>query len=262
MCGEARRPSCRPQAATRSLPGADGGGAQAWRTKYSGLENQTSLVATRPRVCLRRLVHRDAVPCGQAGRGCSVSEMEGGGRSDHECGEHREAVMEFTDAGAASFDNALSTFARLVSTRFGERAWTTTGSSGMSTEGSRSCSWRRPIPRRCEASTPNPWRSWEATRRSRRSPTKATCSIRRSPTTSPCRSWSTSQPGRRSLMAAGCRRRPEHRGAGLGWRVPLPGVPPVLAFHSIKGGVGRSSAVAVLAAHQAERGRNVAGRGS
>ena len=38
---------------------------------------------------------------------------------------------------------------------------------------------------------------------------------------------------------------------------PLPGVPPVLAFHSIKGGVGRSTAVAVLAAHQAERGRNV-----
>jgi len=42
-----------------------------------------------------------------------------------------------------------------------------------------------------------------------------------------------------------------------GWRAPLPGVPPVLTFHSIKGGVGRSSAVAVLAAHQAERGRNV-----
>ena len=42
-----------------------------------------------------------------------------------------------------------------------------------------------------------------------------------------------------------------------GWRRPLPGVPPVLAFHSIKGGVGRSSAVAVLAAYQAERGRNV-----
>ena len=42
-----------------------------------------------------------------------------------------------------------------------------------------------------------------------------------------------------------------------GWRRALPGVPPVLAFHSIKGGVGRSSAVAVLAAHQAERGRNV-----
>ena len=42
-----------------------------------------------------------------------------------------------------------------------------------------------------------------------------------------------------------------------GWRAPLPGVPPILAFHSIKGGVGRSSAVAVLAAHQAERGRNV-----
>ena len=30
--------------------------------------------------------------------------------------------MELTDAGAASFDNALSTFARLVSARFGERA--------------------------------------------------------------------------------------------------------------------------------------------
>ena len=42
-----------------------------------------------------------------------------------------------------------------------------------------------------------------------------------------------------------------------GWRAPIPGVPPILAFHSIKGGVGRSSAVAVLAAHQAERGRNV-----
>ena len=42
-----------------------------------------------------------------------------------------------------------------------------------------------------------------------------------------------------------------------GWRAPLPGVPPILAFHSIKGGVGRSSAVAVLAAHQAGRGRNV-----
>ena len=42
-----------------------------------------------------------------------------------------------------------------------------------------------------------------------------------------------------------------------GWRGALPGVPPVLAFHSIKGGVGRSSAVAVLAGHQAERGRNV-----
>ena len=43
----------------------------------------------------------------------------------------------------------------------------------------------------------------------------------------------------------------------IGWQGPIPGVPPVLTFHSIKGGVGRSSAVAVLAAHQAERGRNV-----
>ena len=43
----------------------------------------------------------------------------------------------------------------------------------------------------------------------------------------------------------------------VGWQGPIPGVPPALAFHSIKGGVGRSSAVAVLAAHQAERGRNV-----
>ncbi len=42
-----------------------------------------------------------------------------------------------------------------------------------------------------------------------------------------------------------------------GWRMPIPGVPPILAFHSIKGGVGRSSAVAVLAANQAYRGRNV-----
>ena len=38
---------------------------------------------------------------------------------------------------------------------------------------------------------------------------------------------------------------------------PLPGVPPVLTFHSVKGGVGRSTALAVAACAQAEQGRNV-----
>ena len=48
--------------------------------------------------------------------------MKGGGRSDHERGEHRETVMERPGEGTVTFDNALSTFARLVSARLGERA--------------------------------------------------------------------------------------------------------------------------------------------
>ena len=38
---------------------------------------------------------------------------------------------------------------------------------------------------------------------------------------------------------------------------PLPGAPPILAFHSVKGGVGRSTALAASACAQAAQGRNV-----
>lgn len=43
----------------------------------------------------------------------------------------------------------------------------------------------------------------------------------------------------------------------LGHFGPIPGVPPVVTFYSIKGGVGRSTALAVAASAQAERGNNV-----
>ena len=38
---------------------------------------------------------------------------------------------------------------------------------------------------------------------------------------------------------------------------PLPGAPPILTFHSVKGGVGRSTALAASASAQAAQGRNV-----
>ena len=38
---------------------------------------------------------------------------------------------------------------------------------------------------------------------------------------------------------------------------PMPGVPPVIVFASLKGGVGRSTALSVSAAHLAAKGRNV-----
>ena len=38
---------------------------------------------------------------------------------------------------------------------------------------------------------------------------------------------------------------------------PLPGAPPVVTFHSVKGGVGRSTALAVAACAQAAQGRNI-----
>lgn len=38
---------------------------------------------------------------------------------------------------------------------------------------------------------------------------------------------------------------------------PLPGAPPILTFHSVKGGVGRSTALAASACSQAAQGRNV-----
>ena len=38
---------------------------------------------------------------------------------------------------------------------------------------------------------------------------------------------------------------------------PLPNAPPILTFHGVKGGVGRSTALAVAARAQAEQGRNV-----
>lgn len=53
----------------------------------------------------------------------------------------------------------------------------------------------------------------------------------------------------------------ERRIAGHDWlcrpAAPIPGVPPVIAFASHKGGVGRSTALCVAAAHLAATGRNV-----
>lgn len=53
----------------------------------------------------------------------------------------------------------------------------------------------------------------------------------------------------------------ERRVAGHDWlhppAPPVPGVPPVIAFASHKGGVGRSTALCVTAAHLAATGRNV-----
>lgn len=42
-----------------------------------------------------------------------------------------------------------------------------------------------------------------------------------------------------------------------GWRGDIAGAPPIIVFHSVKGGVGRSTALAILAADQSRRGRNV-----
>ena len=41
------------------------------------------------------------------------------------------------------------------------------------------------------------------------------------------------------------------------WGGDVVGAPPIIVFHSVKGGVGRSTALAILAADQARRGRNV-----
>ena len=41
------------------------------------------------------------------------------------------------------------------------------------------------------------------------------------------------------------------------WSGKITGAPPIIVFHSVKGGVGRSTALAILAADQARRGRNV-----
>lgn len=41
------------------------------------------------------------------------------------------------------------------------------------------------------------------------------------------------------------------------WGGEIAGAPPIIVFHSVKGGVGRSTALAILAADQARRGRNV-----
>ena len=41
------------------------------------------------------------------------------------------------------------------------------------------------------------------------------------------------------------------------WGGKVAGAPPIMVFHSVKGGVGRSTALAILAADQARRGRNV-----
>ena len=41
------------------------------------------------------------------------------------------------------------------------------------------------------------------------------------------------------------------------WAGDIAGAPPIIVFHSVKGGVGRSTALAIVAADQARRGRNV-----
>ena len=127
-------------------------------------------------------------------------------------------------------------------------------------EGSLSCSWHRPIPSRCEASMPKPGHalgSYAAVPAVAAAADLLDPSLADDFAVQELVDVAAPGSGSRWRRVAVVDRRIVGQDWAVGWQAPLPGVPPVLAFHSIKGGVGRSSAVAVLAAHQAERGRNV-----
>ena len=168
--------------------------------------------------------------------------------------------MELSGAEAVTFDNALSTFARLVSARFGERALD-------------HHRFVRDVDGRLTFLLLTPVDS-EKVRSLDTESRHALGSYAADPAVAfagdlldPSLADDFAVQEQVDVAAAGAD--PEWRRVAVvdrrivgqdwavGWHAPLPGVPPVLAFHSIKGGVGRSSAVAVLAAHQAERGRNV-----
>lgn len=186
--------------------------------------------------------------------------MEDGGRSDHECGEHRETMMEFSGEGTVTFDNALSTFARLVSARLGEHALD-------------DHRFVRDVDGRLtflllDPADPEKVRSLDAESRDvlgsyATVPAVAVAGDLLDPSLADDfavqEQVDIAAPGadpewRRVAVVD---RRIVGQDWAIGWQGPIPGVPPILAFHSIEGGVGRSSAVAVLAAYQAERGRNV-----
>ena len=197
---------------------------------------------------------------GRACRGRSVSEVEGGGGPDHECCEHRETVMSPPGESTVTFENALSTFAQLVSTRLGERALD-------------EHRFVRDVDGRLTflllaPTNPEPVRSLDAeTRHALGSyaavPAVAVAADLLDPSLvddfAVQELVDVAAPGNgpQWRRVAVVDRRIVGQDWAVGWQAPLPDVPPVLAFHSIKGGVGRSSAVAILAAHQAERGRNV-----
>ena len=168
--------------------------------------------------------------------------------------------MEFPGEGTVTFDNALSTYARLVSARFGERALD-------------DHRFVRDVDGRLTFLLLAPTDS-EKVRSLDTESRHALGSYAADPAVAfagdlldPSLADGFAVQEQVNVAAAGAD--PEWRRVAVvdrrivgqdwaaGWRGPLPGVPPVLAFHSIKGGVGRSSALAVLAAHQAERGRNV-----
>ena len=168
--------------------------------------------------------------------------------------------MELSGAEAVTFDNALSTFARLVSARFGERALDD-HRFVRDVDGRLTFLLLTPVDsekvRSLDTESGHALGSYAAV------PAVAVAGDLLDP------SLADDFAVQEQVDVAAAGADPEWRRVAVvdrrivgqdwavGWHGPLPGVPPVLAFHSIKGGVGRSSAVAVLAAHQAERGRNV-----
>ena len=168
--------------------------------------------------------------------------------------------MELSGTGAVSFDNALSTFARLVSARFGERALDD-HRFVRDVDGRLTFLFLDPADpekvRRLDAESRNVLGSYATV------PAVAVAGDLLDPSLAD--DFAVQELVNVAALGAGAAwrrvavvdRRIVGQDWAAGWRAPIPGVPPILAFHSIKGGVGRSSAVAVLAAHQAERGRNV-----
>ena len=168
--------------------------------------------------------------------------------------------MELFGADAITFDNALSTFARLVSARFGERALDD-HRFVRDVDGRLTFLLLAPVDsekvRGLDAESRHALGSYAA------APAVAVAGDLLDPSLADDftvqEQVDIATPGadpewRRVAVVD---RRIVGQDWAVGWQGPIPDVPPVLAFHSIKGGVGRSSAVAVLAAHQAARGRNV-----
>ena len=169
-------------------------------------------------------------------------------------------MMELHDAGTVTFDNALSTFARLVSAQFGERALDD-HRFVRDVDGRLTFLLLGPVDpekaRSLDSESRHVLGSYAAV------PVVASAGDLLDPSLADDftvqEQVDVARPGgdpewRRVAVVD---RRIVGQDWASGWREALPNVPPVLAFHSIKGGVGRSSAVAVLAAHQAGRGRNV-----
>ena len=155
--------------------------------------------------------------------------------------------MEFPGEGTVTFDNALSTFARLVSARFGERALD-------------DHRFVRDVDGRLTflllaPADPEKVRSLDVeSRHALGSYAAAPAVAVADDLLDPSLADGFAVQEQVDVAAPGAD--PEWRRVAVvdrrivgqdwaaGWRAPLPGVPPILAFHSIKGGVGRSSAVA------------------